>query len=60
MVFTEQKPKTTISRIIPQVPKINFMPKPVINNFQYQNMRPVIYNNPNRIQVVIKIKMAFI
>ena len=52
MAFTEQKPKTTIRRIIPQVPQINYMPKPVINNIQYQNMRPVIYNNPNRIQVV--------
>ena len=52
LAFTEQKPKTTIRRIIPQVPQINYMPKPVINIIQYQNMRPVIYNNPNRIQVV--------
>ena len=34
MAFTEQKPKITITRIIPQVPQVNYMPKPVINNIQ--------------------------
>ena len=52
MAFTEQKPKTTIRRMIPQIPQINFMPKPVINIIQYQNMRSAIYNNPNWIRVV--------
>ena len=55
MAFTDQKPITTVRQIIPQVPQVNLMPKPVINNVQYprvSNLRPVIYNNPNRIRVV--------
>ena len=55
MAFTDQKPITTVRQIIPPVPQINLMPKPVINNVQYprvSNLRPVIYNNPNRIRVV--------
>ena len=50
--FTEQKPVTTIRRMIPRMPLMKMATQPLINNMQ--NIKPVPYNNQNtnRIQIV--------